>query len=136
MGSGVGVLVGVNVGVGVGVQVGVGVSVGVGVNVEVGVGVDVGVAVGDGVSVGAAVGDGVSVGVAAGGENVAPMATAATRRAAITRMIPIVSFERGDMVSPCRWPGRAARQDRSLPQHGVSGKELTHPLSTPLSCAV
>jgi hypothetical protein len=114
VGVGVGVEVGVDVGVGVGVSVGVGVKVGVGV------GVDVGVAVGDGVCVGTAVGDGVGVG--AGAETVTPMAATATRRPTI-RTIPIVSLELGDMVSPCGYPERAARQGWSVPQDGVSGKE-------------
>jgi hypothetical protein len=125
VGSGVGVSVGTGVGVGVGVEVGVdvgvgvGVSVGVGVKVVVGVGVDVGVAVGDGVCVGTAVGDGVGVGV--GAETMTPMAATATRRPTI-RTIPIVSFDCGAMVSPCGYPERAARQGKSVPQDGVSGK--------------
>jgi hypothetical protein len=124
VGTGVGVGVGVEVGVDVGV--GVGVSVGVGVKVGVGVGVDVGVAVGDGVCVGTAVGDGVGVSVGVGAETVTPMAATATRRPTV-RTIPIVSFELGDMVSPCGYPERAARQGQSLPQDGVSGKGIAGP---------
>jgi len=125
-GSGMGVSVGTGVGVAVGVDVGVGVGLGVRVGVAVGVGVGVkvavGVAVGDGVCVGVAVG----VGVGVGGETRRTMgarkATPARIRPTI-RTIPMTSFERDDIYSPCAGPERTASRGQSVPQDGDSGKE-------------
>lgn len=118
MGTGVGVAVGVAVGVGVGLGVCVGVAVGVGVGVKVAVGV----AVGDGVCVGVAVGVGVGVGGEIRRTMGARKATPARIRPAI-RTMPMMSFERDDIYSPCAWPERTASRGQSVPQDGDSGKE-------------
>lgn len=118
VGTGVGVAVGVDVGVGVGLGVRVAVAVGVGVGVKVAVGV----AVGDGVCVGVAVGVGVGVGGEIRRTMVAREATPARIRPAI-RTIPMMSFERDDIYSPCAWPERTASRGQSVPQDGDSGKE-------------
>jgi hypothetical protein len=61
--------------------------------------VSVAVAVGDGVGVGTEVGGEIGVGAEVGAGTVARMAITATRRPTISRVIPVVSFERGDMFS-------------------------------------